>query len=106
MSKALTMKAPVASGSVTPCVTANTAAPGVDQAVNTGCRYQRLNTKLVPPMPKPSAHIQDAVCASLAPKACAAEKTMAAELVNPTRTATKPATTVDRDASLNHFFNM
>jgi hypothetical protein len=31
---------------------------------------------------------------------------MAAELVNPTRTATKPATTVDRDASLNHFFNM
>jgi hypothetical protein len=106
MSKALTMKAPVASGTVTPCVTANTAAPGVDQAVNTGCRYQRLNTKLVPPMPKPRAHIQDAVCASLAPKACAAAKTMTAELVNPTSTATKPATTVDRDASLSHFFNM
>jgi hypothetical protein len=57
-------------------------------------------------MPKPSAHIQEAVCASLAPRACAAEKTMAAELVNPTSTATKPATTVDRDASLSHFFNM
>jgi hypothetical protein len=31
---------------------------------------------------------------------------MTAELVNPTSTATKPATTVDRDASLSHFFNM
>ena len=55
MSKALTMKAPVASGMVTPWVTANTAAPGVDQTVNIGWRYQRLNTKLVPPIPKPSA---------------------------------------------------
>ena len=31
---------------------------------------------------------------------------MAAELVNPTSTATKPATTVDSDTSRSHLFNM
>src|SRR6516164_3663407 len=56
---------------------------------------------LVRPVPTPSAHIQDVVCAGVAPSACAAWNTIATELVKPTRTAMKPATTADRDRSLN-----
>ena len=47
-------------------------------------------------MPRPSAQIHEVVWAGVAPKACAAAKTMTTELVKPTSTATKPATTADR----------
>jgi hypothetical protein len=53
----------------------------------------------VAPMPRPSAHIQEATSAGPAPAARAAEKTMAAELVYPTSTVTKPATTADAERS-------
>src|SRR5690606_40675499 len=43
-------------------------------------------------MPKPSATIHEPICAGVAPAASAAWKTRTAELVKPTRTATKPAT--------------
>jgi hypothetical protein len=52
---------------------------------------------LVSPMPRPSAQIHDAVCAGVAPSAAAAWKTITTELVKPTSTATKPATTADED---------
>ena len=38
---------------------------------------------------------QEAVCASVAPSACAAETTSAIVLPNPTRTATRAALTMD-----------
>ncbi|MNT85433.1 hypothetical protein D3C72_2256000 [compost metagenome] len=53
-------------------------------------------------MPSPSAHIQDVICAGVAPNACAAWKTMATELVKPTNTATKPAVAADRLRSLKN----
>ena len=98
MSSAHTMKAPTACaiGTPTPAVTSS-AAPGVDQAVSTGCRYHRLRPRLVQPMPRPSAQIHDAVCAGVAPSAAAAWKTMTTELAKPTSTATKPATSADSD---------
>jgi hypothetical protein len=52
-------------------------------------------------MPRPSAQIQEAVCAGVAPKACAAWKTMTTELVKPTSTATKPAARAETDTPLN-----
>ena len=50
-------------------------------------------------MPRPSAHIHEVVCAGVAPSACAAAKTMTTELVKPTSTATKPATTAETERS-------
>ena len=82
-----------------PLLPAISAAPGVDQAVSTGCRVHSDSPIEVMPMPRPSAHIHDVVCAGVAPSACAAAKTMATELVKPTSTATKPATTADSDRS-------
>ena len=43
--------------------------------------------------PTPSESIHDPICAGVAPTAAAAWKTMTAELVKPTRTATNPAVT-------------
>jgi hypothetical protein len=73
MSSAHTRKAPTPSamGTPTPAV-ASKAAPGVDQAVSTGWRYQTLSPRLVRPMPRPRAQIQEAACAGVAPKAAAA----------------------------------
>jgi hypothetical protein len=48
---------------------------------------------------RPNAHSHEAVSAGVAPSARAAWKTMIAELVKPTRTATKPATTEDIEKS-------
>ncbi len=53
-------------------------------------------------MPRPSAHIQEVICAGVAWKACAAWNTMATELVKPTSTATKPAVKADRLRSLKN----
>ena len=47
----------------------------------------------------PSAHIHEAICASLAPSARAASNTITAELVKPTSTVTKPATIAGIDRS-------
>ncbi len=85
-------KAPTASGSVSPCVAAINAAPGVDHATLTGSRVHNDSPRLVMPMPRPSAQIHEVVCCALAPTAWAAWNTMATELVKPTSTATKPAT--------------
>ena len=76
-----TMKAPTASGMATPAVDASSAAPGVDQAVRMGWRVHRLRPRLVRPMPRPSAHSHEAVCAGVAPRATVAWKMMATELV-------------------------
>ena len=92
MSRPQATKAPTASFMATPLVPASSAAPGVDQAVSTGWRYHSDSSTVVAPMPRPSAHIQEVVCAGVAPSACAAAKTMTTELVKPTSTATKPAT--------------
>jgi len=54
----------------------------------------------VSPIPKPSAMIQEPICAGVAPAAAAAWNTMAAELVKPTRTAMKPATIGGSQAAL------
>ncbi len=51
------------------------------------------------PIPRPSASIQEATCASVAPAAPPAWKTITAELANPTSTVTKPAATADTDRS-------
>src|SRR5579862_2838680 len=56
---------------------------------------------LVTPVPTPSAQIHEVVCAVVAPSACAAWNTTATELVNPTSTAMKPATTADTEISLS-----
>ena len=72
---ALTMKAPTASAIEKPPVTpaaAKTAAPGVDQATMTGLRKMSDGTAQHKPIPQPSAHIQELICAGVAPKACAA----------------------------------
>ncbi|MNV47327.1 hypothetical protein D3C71_1391920 [compost metagenome] len=54
----------------------------------------------VTPMPMPSAHIHDAISAWSAPTACAAWKTITAELANPTSTVMKPAITAGSERSL------
>jgi hypothetical protein len=54
---------------------------------------------LVTPIPKLNAHIHEAICAGVAPSDAAAEKIIAAELENPTSTATKPAITADGETS-------
>src|SRR5690606_23829425 len=75
------------------------AAPGVDQAVTTGI-FQRSDRPMqVAPMPSPSAHIHEAVCPGVAPIACAAWNTIAAELAKPTSTVTKPAAMADAELS-------
>ena len=71
-STALTIKAPTASDIEKPPASASTAAPGVDQAIMTGWRSHRDGTSEHRPMPSPSAHIQDAISAGLAPNARAA----------------------------------
>jgi hypothetical protein len=81
ISRPQTMKAPMASGMATPALDASSAAPGVDQAVSTGWRVHRLSSKVVTPMPRPSAHSHEAVCSGVAPSATVAWKMMATELV-------------------------
>ena len=66
----------------------------------TGLRSHSDGTSEHRPMPRPSAHIHEVICAGVAWKACAAWNTMATELVNPTNTATKPAVKADRLRSL------
>ena len=92
-------KAPTASPIATPLVPAISAAPGVDQAVSTGSRRHHDKPIDVTPMPRPSAQIHDVAWAGVAPSACAAANTITTELVKPTSTATKPATTAESDAS-------
>lgn len=48
-------------------------------------------------MPTPSAHIHEATSAGDARGRCAAANTITAELLKPTRTVTKPATTAARE---------
>ena len=75
------IKIPTASLSETPCkLVASSAAPGVDQAVNTGIRYQTLSTSVLTPIATPRAVIQPAICAGVAPATDAACQMMAAEL--------------------------
>ena len=105
MNSAHTMKAPTASAMEKPPASpavANTAAPGVDQATMTGWRSSSEGTSEHSPMPSPSAHIHEVICAGVAPKACAAWNTMATELVKPTSTATKPAVKAERLRSLKN----
>jgi len=73
-------KAPTACsiGTPTPALTSS-AAPGVLQAVSTGLRVHSDSPAEVTPMPRPSAHIHDTVCACVAPSAAAAWKTMATD---------------------------
>ena len=52
-------------------------------------------------MPSPRAQIHDAVCSGVAPSAAAAWKTITTELVKPTSTATKPATTAPSERSFH-----
>ena len=104
MSTAHTMNAPTASAMGNPAplavaatpADASTAAPGVLHATMTGWRSHSEGSAEHRPMPSPSAHIQDVICAGVAPNACAAWNTMATELVKPTSTATKPAVAADR----------
>ena len=101
ISAAETRKAPIASGIETPAaLVINIAAPGVDQAVSTGTRKRSERAMLVKPIPRPRAHIQEAISAGVACSAWAAWKTITAELVKPTRTATKPAIRADVEKSL------
>ncbi|MCY1185564.1 hypothetical protein D9M73_263520 [compost metagenome] len=53
-------------------------------------------------MPSPNAHIQEAICACVAPTACAAWNTITAELAKPTSTVMKPATTAGNERSRNN----
>ena len=100
-----TRKAPTASAMLklpaSPAV-ASTAAPGVDQATITGLRSHKDGTSEHSPMPSPSAHTQEVICAGVAWNACAAWNTIATELVKPTSTATKPAVNADRLRSLKN----
>jgi hypothetical protein len=56
-------------------------------------------------MPMPNAHIHELICACVAPKFCAAWKTTAPVLVNPTRTTTNPATMAGKDKSRKNCMN-
>ena len=101
MAAALIMNAATASPMPCPApATASTAAPGVLQATMTGLRSQSEGRAEHNPMPRPSAHIHELMTSGVAPKACAAWKTMATELVKPTSTATKPAVKAERLRSL------
>src|SRR6185312_389953 len=103
MRAADTMKAPTASAMEKPPVSpavASTAAPGVLHATITGMRKSSEGTSEHSPMPRPSAHIHEEICAAVAWKACAAWNTMATELVKPTSTATNPALKALRERSL------
>jgi hypothetical protein len=75
ISAAQTRKAPTASAMVKPPARpalASTAAPGVLQATITGFLHHSEGSRVHRPMPRPSAHIQDAMTAGVAPKAWAA----------------------------------
>ena len=100
ISNADSAKPAIASSIATPAaLVTSTAAPGVDQAVTTGI-FQRSDRPMqVTPMPMPSAHIHEAVCAGVASSVCAAWNTIAAVLAKPTSTVTKPAATADSDWS-------
>ena len=87
------MKAPLAAA------VASTAAPGVLHATITGRRQTSDGSRVHRPMPTPSAHIHELICAGVAPSAVAAWNTIATELVKPTSTATKPALAAERDRS-------
>ncbi|MNV72345.1 hypothetical protein D3C71_1654230 [compost metagenome] len=50
-------------------------------------------------MPRPNAHIHEAICAWSAPTARAAWNTITAELAKPTSTVMKPAITAGRERS-------
>jgi hypothetical protein len=92
ISIAETRKAPIASGIETPAaLVISIAAPGVDQAVRIGTRKRNERVMLVRPMPRPRAPIHEAISAGVACSVRAAWRTITAELVKPTRTATKPA---------------
>lgn len=98
------MNAPVACAMPKPPATpavASTAAPGVLHATITGWRNHSEGSSVHSPMPRPSAHIHELICAVLAPSAVAARKTIATELVKPTSTATKPAVTANSETSWN-----
>ena len=100
ISRADTRKAPIASGIVALApAPISSAAPGVDQAVTTGVRQRSDRPIQVMAMPRPSAHIQEPICSALAPIAAAPWNTITAELVKPTSTVTKPATTVEGEKS-------
>jgi hypothetical protein len=69
ISAAQTMKAPTASAMLNPPASpavASTAAPGVDQATMTGLRSHSDGSKVHRPMPSPSAHIHEVICAGVA----------------------------------------
>ena len=103
VSIATSTNAPMASDSGTPAWLAiSIAAPGVDQAVTTGMRQRSDSPMPVTAMPMPSAHSHDAISASEAPSERAASNTITAELVKPTSTVTKPATTDDAARSCHH----
>ncbi len=73
ISSADSRKPPTASAIGTPAALATSiAAPGVDQAVTTGIFQRHDRPMQVRPMPMPSAHIHELVCAGVAPSACAA----------------------------------
>ena len=98
------MNAPVACAMSKPPATpavASTAAPGVLHATITGWRHHSDGSSVHSPMPRPSAHIHELICAGVAPSTVAAWNTMPTELVKPTSTATKPAVAAERDRSLS-----
>src|SRR5580704_8205141 len=86
-SSATTTNAPAAAGkppTVAP-VAASNAAPGVDQAEDTGMRVQTLSTTPARPIAIDSATRPEAACASLAPTATSPLSTTANELAKPTK---------------------
>lgn len=96
-----TKKAPVASARLTPVAAlAITAAPGVDQVINTGIRVHKDKPMVVRPMPRPKASTHEVIWSGVAPKDRAAWKISAIVLVKPTKVATKPDETADREVSL------
>jgi len=102
ISAADTMNAPTASAMPKPPAApavASTAAPGVDHATITGMRNHHEGSSVHKPRPRPSAHIQEPICAVSAPSERAAWNTMAMELVKPTSTAMKPAVMVESELS-------
>ncbi len=75
MSAPHTRNAPIASFMEKPPARpalASTAAPGVLQAIITGCFKSSDGMADVRPMPSPSAHIHEVICSGVAPNACAA----------------------------------
>ena len=85
--------APTASANATPgSEITNSAAPGVDQATETGARVIGLNAMPLMPQPSEIAHTQEETNASGKCAACAAWKTMTIEPEYPARIATSAAT--------------